>query len=158
MSLVELSAYLFLQRPAGRENMINIRSVTTKPPTMLIDAKITATSPTPEWVSTERYRPPGSRRSRSRHGSRWRLTSGSMQGRGDLGDHLHADEDRQHEDRQPDDGFSVQLLAPLAADRALNPPTSSSLADQRRVRSLLLSTAARDPGFTCSLRSLRIAL
>ena len=80
-----------------------------------------------------------------------------MQGRGDLGDHLHADEDRQHEDRQPDDGFSVQLLAPLAADRALNPPTSSSLADQRRVRSLLLSTAARDPGFTCSLPSLRIA-
>ena len=29
----------------GRENMINIRSVTTKPPTMLIDAKITATRP-----------------------------------------------------------------------------------------------------------------
>src|SRR4249920_4083316 len=29
----------------GRENMINIRSVTTNPPTMLIDAKITATRP-----------------------------------------------------------------------------------------------------------------
>src|SRR5687768_6182078 len=52
----------------------------------------------------------------------------------------------------------VQLLAPLAADRARNPPTSSSLADQKRVRSLLLSTSARDPVFNCSLRSLRIAL
>ena len=27
-----------------------------------------------------------------------------------------------------------------------SPPTSSSLADEKRVRSLLLSTAARDPG------------
>ena len=48
------------------------------------------------------------------------------------------------------DGVRVQLLAPLAADRARNPPTSSSLADQKRVRSLLLSTAARV--FTSSLR------
>jgi hypothetical protein len=36
----------------------------------------------------------------------------------------------------------------VAADRARNPPTSSSLADEKRVRSLLLSTAARDPRFT----------
>src|SRR5512133_2321432 len=57
-----------------------------------------------------------------------------------------------------DDRLGVQLLAPLTADRARNPPTSSSLANQKRARSLLLSTAARDPGFNCSLRSLRIAL
>jgi hypothetical protein len=31
------------------------------------------------------------------------------------------------------------------ADRALQPPTSSSLGDERRVPSLLLSTTARDP-------------
>src|SRR5215211_8811841 len=48
---------------------------------------------------------------------------------------------------------SVQLLAPLAADRARSPPTSSSFADEKRVRSLLLSTAARDPMFNCSLAS-----
>jgi hypothetical protein len=38
-------------------------------------------------------------------------------------------------------------LPPLrsGADRARNPPTSSSLADEKRVRSLLLSTAERDP-------------
>ena len=47
------------------------------------------------------------------------------------------------------DGVRVQLLAPLAADRARNPPTSSSLADQKRVRSLRVC---------CSLRSLRPAL
>jgi hypothetical protein len=35
---------------------------------------------------------------------------------------------------------------------------SSSLADEKRVGSLLLSTAARDPVLDCSLRSLRIAL
>ena len=52
----------------------------------------------------------------------------------------------------------VRWLAPLAADRALWPPTSSALADGMRVGSLLLSTAARDPGFDGSLRSLRIAL
>jgi hypothetical protein len=39
-----------------------------------------------------------------------------------------------------------------------SPPTSSSREDEKHVRSLLLSTAARDPGFDCSLRSLRIAL
>jgi hypothetical protein len=43
------------------------------------------------------------------------------------------------------------LLAPLAADRAGRPPTSSSLADGKRVGSLLLSTEARDPLFDCSL-------
>ena len=48
---------------------------------------------------------------------------------------------------------NVLLLAPLAADRAGKPPTSSSLADKRRVGSLLLSTPARDPLFDCSLRS-----
>ena len=48
---------------------------------------------------------------------------------------------------------NVSLLAPLAADRAGKPPTSSSLADKRRVGSLLLSTPARDPLFDCSLRS-----
>ena len=52
----------------------------------------------------------------------------------------------------------VRLLAPLAADRAWQPPTSSSLGTEKRVRSLLLSTAARDPVSDCSLRSLRIAL
>jgi hypothetical protein len=36
---------------------------------------------------------------------------------------------------------------PLAADRAGKPPTSSSLAVERRVGSFLLSTAARDPRF-----------
>jgi hypothetical protein len=43
------------------------------------------------------------------------------------------------------------LLAQLAADRAGRPPTSSSLADGKRVGSLLLSTAARDPLPDCSL-------
>src|SRR5688572_10144177 len=52
----------------------------------------------------------------------------------------------------------VQWLAPLAADRALKPTTSSSLGDEKHVPSLLLSTSARDPGFNGSLRSLRIAL
>jgi hypothetical protein len=36
-------------------------------------------------------------------------------------------------------------------DRAGRPPTSSSLAEEKRVGSLLLSTAARDPRFDCSL-------
>ena len=40
---------------------------------------------------------------------------------------------------------SVRLLAPLAADRACSPSTSSSLRDEKRVPSLLLSTAERDP-------------
>jgi hypothetical protein len=42
----------------------------------------------------------------------------------------------------------VQLRRSLGsrrADRALEPPTSSSLADEKRVGSFLLSTAARDP-------------
>jgi hypothetical protein len=39
----------------------------------------------------------------------------------------------------------------LLAHRAVKPPTSSSLADEKRVGSLLLSTAARDPRFDCSL-------
>jgi hypothetical protein len=34
------------------------------------------------------------------------------------------------------------------ADRAWNPPTSSSLRDEKHVPSLLLSTAERDPEFT----------
>jgi hypothetical protein len=34
---------------------------------------------------------------------------------------------------------------PLAVDRAGKPPTLSSLADEKRVDSLLRSTAARDP-------------
>jgi len=34
----------------------------------------------------------------------------------------------------------------LRADRASWPPTSSSLGDEKRVPSLLLSTSARDPG------------
>jgi hypothetical protein len=34
---------------------------------------------------------------------------------------------------------------PLAADRAGQPPTLSSLPDKKRVGSLLRSTAARDP-------------
>ena len=35
---------------------------------------------------------------------------------------------------------------PLAPDRASKPPSSSSLADEKRVYSLLLGMAARDPG------------
>jgi hypothetical protein len=35
---------------------------------------------------------------------------------------------------------------PLAPDRASKPPTSSSLANKKRVYSLLFGTAARDPG------------
>jgi hypothetical protein len=38
---------------------------------------------------------------------------------------------------------------PLAADRARRPPTLSSLADKKRIGSLLLNTAARDPVFNC---------
>ena len=41
----------------------------------------------------------------------------------------------------------LNCFAPLRADRAQNPPTSSSLADKKRVGLLLLSTAARDPGY-----------
>jgi hypothetical protein len=51
----------------------------------------------------------------------------------------------------------VSLLAPLAADHAGKPPTSFSLADEKRVSSFLLSTAARDPRSDCWLRSLRIS-
>jgi hypothetical protein len=40
---------------------------------------------------------------------------------------------------------SVRLLATARSDRASKPPTSSSLADKKRVDSLLLGTAARDP-------------
>jgi hypothetical protein len=40
---------------------------------------------------------------------------------------------------------------PLAADRAKKPPTLSSLADKKRVPSLLLSTTAHDPLLDCSL-------
>jgi hypothetical protein len=39
----------------------------------------------------------------------------------------------------------------LRADRALSPPTSSSLWDEKRVPSLLLSTAARDPCLSAPL-------
>jgi hypothetical protein len=39
----------------------------------------------------------------------------------------------------------LNCFAPLSADRAPNPPTSSSLAEEERLRALLLSTAARDP-------------
>ena len=41
--------------------------------------------------------------------------------------------------------FPVYCSLPLAADRAGKPPTLSSLADKKRVSSLLRSTAARDP-------------
>src|SRR5215218_2105850 len=56
-----------------------------------------------------------------------------MQGRGHFGDHLDAYEDGQDEDRQPDNGFSVQLLAPLAADPALE---SAYFVVARRRRSM----------------------
>jgi hypothetical protein len=46
---------------------------------------------------------------------------------------------------------------PLAADRAWRPPTSSSLADEQRVGSLLPSTAARDPCSIARYRSLPLA-
>jgi hypothetical protein len=60
------------------------------------------------------------------------------------------DETTIHENRSVTDGFRRLLLqiggANIAnADRALSPPTSSSLGDEKRVPSLLLSTAARDP-------------
>ena len=48
-------------------------------------------------------------------------------------------------------------LRSLGADRAWNPPTSSSFADKKRVGSLLLSTARRDPGCAC-LASLGAAI
>jgi hypothetical protein len=40
----------------------------------------------------------------------------------------------------------LRSLRSLRADRAGKPPTSSSLADEKRVGSFLLSTAPRDPG------------
>jgi hypothetical protein len=43
----------------------------------------------------------------------------------------------------------------LSADRALWPPTSSSLADEKRVGSFLVSTAARDPVLIASLAKAR---
>ena len=44
------------------------------------------------------------------------------------------------------------LIAPLRSARIAldDPPTSSSLADEKHVCSLLLSTAARDPEVYCS--------
>jgi len=39
----------------------------------------------------------------------------------------------------------LRSLRSLRADRALEPTTSSSLRDEERVPSLLLSTSARDP-------------
>jgi len=50
------------------------------------------------------------------------------------------------------------LLAPLAADRALNPPPSSSLAKEERLRSFLLHAPARDPYLIARFRSLQTAL
>jgi hypothetical protein len=41
----------------------------------------------------------------------------------------------------------LDCSAPLRADRAEQPAYSSSLADEKHVGSLLLSTAARDPGY-----------
>jgi hypothetical protein len=46
----------------------------------------------------------------------------------------------------------LRSLRSLRADRAGKPPTLSSLADEKRVGSLLRSTAARDPVFDCSNR------
>jgi hypothetical protein len=50
------------------------------------------------------------------------------------------------------------LLLQIGGANIEDPPTSSSLADEKRVGSLLLSTAARDPRSDCSLRSLPVAL
>jgi two-component system OmpR family response regulator len=50
----------------------------------------------------------------------------------------------------------LAALAPRGSRR--EPPTLSSLADERRVGSLLRSTAARDPVFDCSARCTRSAL
>jgi hypothetical protein len=51
--------------------------------------------------------------------------------------------------------YCVQLLAPLAADRALEPAYFVvTRGTEERVPSLLLSTAARDPVSNCSLRGL----
>jgi hypothetical protein len=46
---------------------------------------------------------------------------------------------------------SRHLLLQIAGANIAKPPTSSSLADEMRVRSLLLSSAARDPVFNGSL-------
>jgi hypothetical protein len=62
-----------------------------------------------------------------------------------------SDETTIHEDSSVLEGFSRLLLQIgganiTSADRAWQPPTSSALGNERRVPSLLLSTAARDPG------------
>jgi hypothetical protein len=53
----------------------------------------------------------------------------------------------------PIGGTVLDLLAPLAADRALEPAYFVvTRGTKERVPSLLVSTAARDPGLNCSLR------
>ena len=49
--------------------------------------------------------------------------------------------------------YCCDSLRSLRADRAWLPPTLSSLADEKRVGSLLRSTAARDPVFRGPWRS-----
>jgi len=51
----------------------------------------------------------------------------------------------------------IASLAKLArrGSRPQKPPTSSSVADEKRVGALLLSTAPRDPGFDCLARQAR---
>src|SRR5512133_1210642 len=51
----------------------------------------------------------------------------------------------------------LRSLCSLRADRVAEPPTSSSLGDEKRVPSLLLSTVARDPRSDCSARYARSA-
>src|SRR6188472_3269160 len=53
----------------------------------------------------------------------------------------------------------IASLAKLArrGSRPRKPPTSSSVADEKRVGALLLSTAPRDPGFDCLARQARSA-
>jgi hypothetical protein len=54
---------------------------------------------------------------------------------------------RRRTEEERAEAFFPQLdcSLPLAADRAQKPPTLSSLADEKRVGSLLRSTAPRDP-------------
>ena len=64
----------------------------------------------------------------------------------------------QHHDRDTRDRLRQCLIAPLACARSAgialwSPPTSSSVADEKHVGSLLLSTPARDPPVSdCSAR------
>src|SRR6188768_2867399 len=53
----------------------------------------------------------------------------------------------------------IASLAKLArrGSRPQKPPTSSSVADEKRVGALRLSTAPRDPGFDCLARQARSA-